>query len=385
MGPKAKPMMTPGRPDGGEPSRVISIGESPPTVSPARPSARQKASSNTARAFMTDPAGRRSRSWALSVGRGGSYSSAAARLGGMATTTRLARTETPSASTRTPVASWEMDRAGVRRHSAGPSSSATRFAVDCHHLLARVVRGEGLESELADELVHGVLLGAEERAAEVEAEPVVGLAPHTTAHPVARFEHEHGLSCAPEPACRGQTRVTGPHDAGIDLVCRVFHRAPCPDLTRLAAQRSDQAFLYDRHDEAAVLGEDLASREAAGAVGARAVLVVEEPVVGPERAVEPHGMVEAGHHRGAVVPAADGVGQEGGVEQGEVRLVGNDARVQQGLVGQLAVGLDPHLLAGRQGLVRRPLEWRLGDVAGVDGAGALVPVPEEVLVRLNAL
>ena len=49
------------------------------------------------------------------------------------------------------------------------------------------------------------------------------------------------------------------------------------------------------------------------------------------------------------------VGQHRGVEQGHVRRVGEHAGVQHRVVGQLAVGPDPHPLAGRQRLeaVRR--------------------------------
>ena len=85
--------------------------------------------------------------------------------------------------------------------------------------------------------------------------------------------------------------------------------------------------------------------QAPAAGGRRRVLVVEQPLVGPERPVEPHGVVEAGHHAPGRPRSAAAVGEQRGVEQGHVRCVGDDAGVQHRVVGQLAVGPDPDPLA----------------------------------------
>src|SRR5690242_7159247 len=56
---------------------------------------------------------------------------------------------------------------------------------------------------------------------------------------------------------------------------------------------TDEPFLGDRSDQRAVAGKNEAAREAARAVGTRAILGIKKPFVSPERAVEPQGVVEA--------------------------------------------------------------------------------------------
>ena len=58
---------------------------------------------------------------------------------------------------------------------------------------------------------------------------------------------------------------------------------------------TNQALLDDRDDQLAVLGEDLATSQATGARGVRGVLGVQQPPVGAERAVEPHGVAMPTH------------------------------------------------------------------------------------------
>ena len=107
---------------------------------------------------------------------------------------------------------------------------------------------------------------------------------------------------------------------------------------------------------------DEAFGDAACALRGRALLVVQQPVVGAQRAVEPDRVVEArgehaipvGHHR---------VRTEGGSQGVLVGAVRERARVQHRIVGQLAVGPNPcvatwiaELLgtrAGRQPSVRQ--------------------------------
>src|SRR5918996_517486 len=64
----------------------------------------------------------------------------------------------------------------------------------------------------------------------------------------------------------------------------------------LAGDRANQTFLDHRDRQRAVATEDRALRQAPSARRVRAGLVVEEPLVGAERAVEPHRVVKAGDH-----------------------------------------------------------------------------------------
>ena len=114
----------------------------------------------------------------------------------------------------------------------------------------------------------------------------------------------------------------------------------------------------------------------------RAVRVVEQPLVGPERPVEPHAVVQAGPHEVGVVPAHVVRGQDG-VEQRHVRGVGDHAGVQQRVVGQLAVGPDPQPLVGLARALAVP--GQLADVALVDRVGPVEPVGQLVLPGLEAL
>ena len=63
--------------------------------------------------------------------------------------------------------------------------------------------------------------------------------------------------------------------------------------SRLGPELADQPLLDDRRHEQAVLGEHEPTAEAPATRGGRGVLGVQQPLVGPERAVEPHRMVEA--------------------------------------------------------------------------------------------
>jgi hypothetical protein len=55
----------------------------------------------------------------------------------------------------------------------------------------------------------------------------------------------------------------------------------------------DQAFLNDRGDETAVTPEDLAARQPTRPGCRWGLLEVQRPVVGTERFVEPHGVIQA--------------------------------------------------------------------------------------------
>ena len=106
------------------------------------------------------------------------------------------------------------------------------------------------------------------------------------------------------------------------------------------------------------------------APGRERVLVVEQPLVGAERAVEPHRVVEARHLHPRAVPR-QAERQHGRVEQRHVAGVRHDARVDDRVVGQVAVGPQPDPLAvGRRALAAERVAV---DVAHVDRPGPVVP------------
>ena len=77
----------------------------------------------------------------------------------------------------------------------------------------------------------------------------------------------------------------------------VQERLPRHRRRRWSAGRTDQPFLDHGDGEPALAGEDLAAGEATAARRRRGVLRVEQPLVGAERPVEPHGVIEAGEER----------------------------------------------------------------------------------------
>ena len=80
----------------------------------------------------------------------------------------------------------------------------------------------------------------------------------------------------------------GPHD-DVDRAS--------PERQPSRPARADQALLGDGRDQGAVRLEDPAEGEPARAAGRGRPLVVEPPLVDPERPVEPDGVVERGHLR----------------------------------------------------------------------------------------
>ena len=101
---------------------------------------------------------------------------------------------------------------------------------------------------------------------------------------------------------------------------------------RSALERPDEALLGDRGDVRAVGGPDLAEAQRPAAGGRRAVGLVEEPLVGADRPVEPHRVVEARADE-AAAPAAAEPG-EPGRQQGQVADEGQRRRRARRVVGQ---------------------------------------------------
>ena len=143
----------------------------------------------------------------------------------------------------------------------------------------------------------------------------------------------------------------------------------------------DQAFLHHRGHQAAVTGEETPGAEGARGASRRALLRVEQPLIGTEGVVEPHGVIERGHLV-AIVEPRNGVGQHGGVEQRHVRGVGCDALVEARVVAQRAVGADPHVEPRRHLL--RVGEVDRGDVARIDGALLVDPLEVVRVARHRA-
>ena len=106
-----------------------------------------------------------------------------------------------------------------------------------------------------------------------------------------------GVGHGPAHRRRGRRDRVG---AQVDPPVGRRHGAASSLLERRAqpvrVDRPDQPFLDDRDGQRPVAAEDAALGQAPAAGRRRAGLAVEQPLVGPERAVEPHGVVEAGHH-----------------------------------------------------------------------------------------
>ena len=84
--------------------------------------------------------------------------------------------------------------------------------------------------------------------------------------------------------------------------------------------------------------------------GRRRPLVVEPPLVGAERPVEPDRVVQRGRLEARVAEVTP-CGDEGGAEQRHVAGVGERRQVVGRVVGEPAVDADPQLGAGRPGRV----------------------------------
>src|SRR4051812_31985953 len=141
-----------------------------------------------------------------------------------------------------------------------------------------------------------------------------------------------------------------------------------PDSLALWAWTADKALLHHAHRELPVAREDRPLRQAAAGAGPRRLLVVEPPLVGPERPVKPHRVVQARPDDVAAAPGAP-VRHERRVEKRHVAGEGDHADVQEGVVRQRSVSPHPDLAARppAAGVLGHPR--RIADVAHINRPG----------------
>src|SRR5439155_24139017 len=89
-----------------------------------------------------------------------------------------------------------------------------------------------------------------------------------------------------------ERRSTRPSGEGIGSW--LLRSAPVRRAHPVRVDRADEALLHHRYGVDAVAAEDGPHGQAPASRGRRAGLAVEQPLIGPERAAEPHGLVEAG-------------------------------------------------------------------------------------------
>ena len=130
-------------------------------------------------------------------------------------------------------------------------------------------------------------------------------------------------------------------------------------LCRRRPAHADDAFLCGTRDEAAAPIEELTAHEASAAGGRRAVDDVEEPVVDPERPVEPHHVVDRGDLHARHEPART-VRVHRCAEEREVRRVGEQVAMERRIVGQRVDRAVPHAAVRRRG-------DRVQRIANLDG------------------
>src|SRR6185437_9554074 len=123
-----------------------------------------------------------------------------------------------------------------------------------------------------------------------------------------------------------------------------FNSPPDPrtDASFALLAFADRAFLRDRGHQRAVGFENHAAGEAAPALRARRILGVEQPLVGAERPMKPHRMIEARRHHPLVEQRA-AVTRHDGIEQREIRRIGQGAHMQRRIVGQFGRGANPDM------------------------------------------
>src|SRR3546814_7011306 len=112
-------------------------------------------------------------------------------------------------------------------------------------------------------------------------------------------------------------------------VCSSDLRPPAPPSRAggSSPHHPDEALLHHRHGQLAVGGVEVAAPQAPAPGGRWGVLAVEQPLVGPERAGERHGVGETGTEQVGAVPAPAGR-EPHGVEQRTVARAGEHAGVE---------------------------------------------------------
>src|SRR4051812_10530463 len=105
----------------------------------------------------------------------------------------------------------------------------------------------------------------------------------------------------------------------------------------------DQTFLDDRSEHPAIGAEEVPAGEPSGTRGAGRVGVVEDPVVDPDRSVKPHRVIQRRQLEASPGTTQPMSGQYG-VQQGQVREIGQHADVQQLVVREFGVTAEPDLV-----------------------------------------
>ena len=146
---------------------------------------------------------------------------------------------------------------------------------------------------------------------------------------------------------RGSARASPTHAAGAAA------STPLGSLPRCAGPGSRPSWITETASRPSC-GVDAALAEAAAAGRGRALLVVQQPLVGPERPVEPHGVVQAGARPRRRPPSRRGRGRAAPSRAASCRRRRwRGRRAAAGRRAELAVGAEPHLGARLARLARR--------------------------------
>src|SRR5579862_1532190 len=112
---------------------------------------------------------------------------------------------------------------------------------------------------------------------------------------------------------------------------------------RASACDTHEPLLHYGYHEVPRRGENVPHRQAAPGTRRRGLLRVQQPLVGPERPVEPHRVVQAGPARPPVLPGPP-VPDHDRVEQRQVRGERHEAVVQQRVVRKLPGHPQPYVV-----------------------------------------
>src|SRR5213595_344074 len=99
----------------------------------------------------------------------------------------------------------------------------------------------------------------------------------------ARFSSRFTVGSSPYASSPTSASAIARRISGVGVVTVSERRSTTPDGDAMARHRPDQTFLHYRDRQRAVAPEDLSRREAACPRRCRALLVIQQPLVGTER------------------------------------------------------------------------------------------------------